>query len=173
MLALPLAVACQSSPTVNNADMQTFLNELCKNATVTITDKTERDRQPATQFHIVTKFPLSGAQLTAYRKNGGTLMNNDDDIANRVTYIIKGYTLTNEKNEQLTFPDTGKPDHLQLYGITGDDSVPHQSLGMKITLHKTFEKLQGHIVCEFTAPGGTKKEVKIPVNISIQDNVTE
>jgi len=46
-------------------------------------------------------------------------------------------------------------------------------LGIDIDLDKKFEKLKGYIIIEFEMPKKKKKEVKIPVDISIYDRLDE
>ena len=48
-----------------------------------------------------------------------------------------------------------------------------QNLGIEINLNQKFEKLKGYIDIEFKMPNGMEKEIKIPVNITINDKVPE
>lgn len=48
-----------------------------------------------------------------------------------------------------------------------------QNLGIEIKLNDKFTKLKGYIDVEFEMPDGIKKRIKIPVDISITDKISE
>jgi hypothetical protein len=86
---------------------------------------------------------------------------------------LKGYKLSNEKKENLKLIDNGRANGLQEYGLWEYNQILYQNLGIPLKLDKKFEKLTGFIVIEFEMPNGSKKEHKIPVNISIDDKIQE
>jgi hypothetical protein len=171
---LPFIVSCQNSNyKYSEDDTKQFLNEITKNAKVSITDITEIEKKPTDEFGIITKYPLSKKELVEYHKNEGTLINKDDDISDFTTYTFKNYELINEKNEKLIFVDKGRAVYLQEYALWEYNKILCQNLGIEINLNQKFEKLRGYIDIEFKMPNGMNKEIKIPVNISINDKAPE
>lgn len=170
----PLLISCQNSD-FKYSDKETlqFLEDISKNAKVSITDITEIKKQPTDEFEIITRYPLPKKRLEEYRKNNETLKNRDDDLSDFTSYTVKNYSLTNEKNENLKFVDNGRVNYLQEYGLWNYNQVLHQNIGIPLKLDKKFEKLSGFITMEFEIPNGDKKEKKIPVNISVTDKIQE
>lgn len=168
---MALLASCQNSTKskYNYSEIETeqFLNEIIKNAKVIITDITEIEKQPTDKLLIYTRFSLSKQQL---EKLENDVVNKDDDISDFTTYIFMDYELTNEKNEKLRFVDKGRAVYLQEFGQWTYNNVLCQNLGIDVNLDKKFEKLKGHITIVFEMPKKKKKEVKIPVNISIYDS---
>jgi hypothetical protein len=155
-----------------------FLSDIAQNATVTITDLTEFQKQATDECLILTNYPLSEKQLEEFKLNANFyLKNKDDDISDFATYTFKEYELVNEKNEKLQFVDDGRAIYLRECGLWEYNKALCQNLAIDVRLNKNFEKLKGHIMIEFEMPGnifGTKKkEVDIPVNISIYDKNSE
>lgn len=157
----------------SDEETEQFLNEVVKNAKASITDITEIERKPADKFGILTRHTLSKKDLDEYNKNNGTIVNKDDNIYDFAGYQVNGYELKNEKNELLKFVDTGNSKTLSGLPLWEYDNILYRNLGILFNLDKKFEKLSGFINIEFEMPNGMKKEVKIPVNISINDSVPE
>jgi len=174
---LTFMVSCQnkedSDYQYSEEQMKQFLIEITKNAVATITDITTVDRKPTNKFEICTRYPLSEEKLNEYKQNNGTIVNRDDDISDFATYTVKDFDFTNERNEKLRFVDNGDATYLQEYGLWEYTNTLHQNLGIELTLNDKFEKLKGHVTIEFIMPGKIKKEVRIPVNISIYDKVEQ
>lgn len=174
---IQLMISCnmQRNPNYKYSDLETeqFLNEVAKNAKVTITDLTEIDRKPADKFVLLTRYPLGKAEVEEYNKNNGTIVNKDDNIENFLIYQIKKYELKNEKNETLDFVYDGKSKSLQSLPLWEYNNVLCKNLGVTFTVHKKFEKLNGYIDIEFEMLNGMKKTVSLPVSISINDKVPE
>ncbi|WP_421945557.1 hypothetical protein [Pedobacter sp.] len=99
-------VSCNNDYKYTDVETEQFLNEVIKNAKVTITDITERDRKPADKFGIITRHTLSKEDLDEYNKSNGTIVNKADNLYDFATYQVKDYELKNEKNEFLKFFDT-------------------------------------------------------------------
>jgi hypothetical protein len=177
----PFLISCnkQDNPRYNYSENETeqFLDNIAKNAKISIGDITEIKKQPAAELYLLTRYPLSKATLDEYNKNKGTLINKDNDIADFATYTFKDYELINEKNEKLKFVDNGRAIYLREGALWTYNNVLCQNLVIDIKLNKNFEKLKGHITIEFEMPKNTfgkmKKEVKIPVNSTIYDIVPE
>ncbi|WP_169305021.1 hypothetical protein [Pedobacter cryotolerans] len=157
----------------SDEETEQFLNEVVKNAKATITDLTEIDRKPADKFGILTRYTLSKKDQDEYHKNNGTIVNKDGNIYDFNTYNLKDYQLKNEKNEVLKFVDNGAAKTLQGLPFGEYENVLCRNLGIMFNLNKKFEKLNGFINIEFEMSNGMKKEVKIPVNISINDKVPD
>lgn len=171
---LPFAISCQN-PNYKFSDSETtlFLNDISKNVKASITDITEIKKQPTDEFGIITRYKLSKKNVDEYNKNKGTVVNKDDDISDFATYTFKKYELTNEKNEKLKFIDNGKAIYLQKYGLWDYANGLFQNVGIPIQLDKKFEKLNGFIIIKFEMPNKMEKELKIPVDISVNDKISE
>ncbi|EDM37664.1 hypothetical protein PBAL39_14604 [Pedobacter sp. BAL39] len=150
-----------------------FLNQITKHAKASITDITEVKKQPTDLFGIITRYPLPKNKLEEYHKNHGTIVNTDDDISDFATYTLKSYELINEHNEKLNFVDDGRAIYLEEYGLWEYDKILYQNLGISFKLNGKFSTLRGYINMEFEMPHGEKKEIRIPVNISINDRISE
>ena len=171
---LPLMGACQKTDyPYSKIESEKFLNDITKNSKASITDITEIKKQPTDLFEIVTRYPLPKKKLDEYHKNSGTVRNEDDDISDFATFSFKGHELTNEKNKKLDFVDTGEFAYLQEYGLWKYDNVLHQNVGFELKVNGKFEKLKGFINVEFKMQDGTRKELTIPINISITDKIPE
>lgn len=171
---LPLMGSCQNSKyPYARAESEMFLNNIVKNAKVSITDLTEIKKQPADLFGIITRYPLAKKKLDEYHKNNGSILNREDDISDFATYTFKSYELVNEKNKKMEFVDQGKANYLQEYALWEYDNVVCQKVGVELKLNDKFEKLKGYLNVEFKMPDGVKKETKIPVNISVTDKIPE
>jgi hypothetical protein len=171
---LSLIISCKNSNYhYSESESKAFLDEITKNAKASITDITEIKKLPTDLFGIITRYPLSKKNLDEYNKNKGTIVNKDDDISDFVTYTFKSYELISEKNVKLQFVDTGRAIYLQEHGLWDYDRVLCQNLGLELRVNDRFTKLKGYIDVEFEMPDGEKKEVKIPVDISVQDQISE
>lgn len=174
IMILPFLNSCQHSDyPYSVAESEGFLKEITKNVKVSITDITEIEKQPADLFGIITRYPLPKKIVDEYNKNNGTIVNKDDDISDFATYTFKSYELVNEKNVKLKFAENGRAIYLQEYGLWEYDKILCQNLGIEISLKGKFVKLKGFIDIEFEMPDGTKKETKIPVDISVNDKIPE
>ncbi|WP_025142589.1 hypothetical protein [Pedobacter jeongneungensis] len=174
VIILTLLCSCQhSNYPYTEVESKAFLNDITKNARASITDLTEVKKQPADLFGIITRYPLSKKNQDEFNKNKGTIVAKDDDISDFATYTFKSYELTNEKNEKLKFIDNGRAVYLQKLALWDYDKVLSQNLGIEIKLNHKFNTLKGYIDMEFEMPDGTKKETKIPVDISVMDKIPE
>jgi hypothetical protein len=173
----PFMISCngQNDPDYKYSDHETeqFLNEITKNAKVSITDITEIKKQPTDEFGVITRFPLSKKEVDEYHKNHGTIIVKDDNIYDFATYTLKDFELTNENNEKLRIVDNERSKNLQELPLWEYEKILYKNLGIVFKLNKKFEKLNGFIKIEFVMPHGMEKEIKIPVNITINDKVPE
>lgn len=173
----PIIVSCnqQNNPNYKYSDKETeqFLNEIAKNAKVSITDITEIKRQATDEFGIITRHPLTNEELDEYNKNNGTIVVKDDNIYDFASYVLKDYELRNERNDKLQFVENNRSKNLQGLPLGEYNKVLYRNLGIMLKLDKKFEKLSGWITIGFEMPNGMKKEIKIPVNITINDEVPE
>lgn len=171
---LPLMVSCQNSNyKYSDTETEQFLNEITKNAKVTIGDFTEFKKQPTTDLYILTRYPLSKKSVDEYNKNSQTLKNKDNDIYNFTTYTFKDYKLTKENGENLQFVDKGRAVYLQGNSLWEYENVLYENLSIEISLNKKYEKLNGYVTIEFIMPNDMKREIKLPVNITIYDKIPE
>lgn len=171
-----LMISCNrqnSNYKYSDAETEQFLYEVIKNAKASITDITEIDRKPADKFGIITRHTLSKIEVDEYNNNNGTIVNKEDNIYDFAVYKVKDYELKNEKNELLKFVDTGNSKTLNGLPLGEHNNVLYRNLGILFNLDKKFEKLNGFINIGFEMPNGMKKDVKIPINISINDSVVE
>lgn len=173
-------ISCNQEPRYEYSQKETeqFLEDILANAKVIIGDITEIEKQPTDEIYIITRYPLSESTLAEYKKNDNFyLKNKNNDISDFATYTFKDYVLTNEKGEKLKFEDNGRAIYLQEGGLWTYDNVVCQNLSIEIRLNKKYKILKGYIEIEFVMPNNifvnAKKQVKIPVNISIDDKVTE
>lgn len=173
----PFLMSCnrKNNPGYKYSDHETeqFLNEITKNAKVSITDITEIKKQPTDEFGLITRSPLSKKEVDEYHKNHGTIIVKNDNIYDFATYILKDFELTNENNEKLQFIDNGRSKNLEGLPLWEYEKILYRNLGIVFKLNKKFEKLNGFIKIEFEMPNRMKKEIKIPVNITINDKVPE
>ena len=156
----------------NKGDMQ-FLESVSKNMKVVIDDLTESQRLPTNKFLITTRYELSKEKVAEYKKNNGTLENDDNDISDSAKYVIKDYSLENENGEKLKIVDGGNYKVLQETSLGEYHNKLQQNLIIKLTLDKKFKTLKGSVNIELQLPGNQNKDVKIPVNISIEDKVSD
>ena len=171
---LTAVMACKNSDYhYTDKETEQFLNQIANNAKASITDLTEIKNEPTNLFGIVTSYPLSKQKLEEYDKNNGTIKNSDDDISDFATYQFKKYELLNEKNQQLKLVDNGRAVYLQEYGLWDYNQIMHQNLGIELQLDQKFATLKGFILIEFEMPNGMQREAKIPVNISINDEISD
>lgn len=174
---LPFIVSCnqQNNPNYkySNKETEQFLNEISKNAKVSITDITEIKKQETDEFGIITRHSLAKEELDEYNRNSGTIVIKDDNIYDFATYVLKDYELKNERNEKLQFIENNSSKNLQGLALGAYNKVLYRNLGILFKLDKKFEKLNGWITIEFEMPNGMKKEIKMPVNLTINDKVPE
>ena len=176
LLFLPIFIlslhSCkQDNYKYSSTETEQYLYDISKNIEAEISFITERDQVPTDDFLIVTHFPLSETKLVEYSKKG-YLKNSFEDLPNYTSVNFKSYELTNEKKIEVKLADNQTDNILQKFNLWEYDEVLSQNLGIDIKLDQKFEKLNGFITIEFEMPNGIKKEVKIPVNISIFDVVT-
>lgn len=164
-----------NNPNYKYSDLETeqFLNEITKNAKVSITDLTEIKKQPTDEFGIITRHSLAKKEVDEYNKNRGTIVVKNDNIYDFSSYLIKDYNLKNEENKMLHFVENGQSKNLQGLPLGEYDKILYRNLGIVFKLNGKFEKLDGFITIEFEMPNGMKKETKLLVNISISDKVPE
>jgi hypothetical protein len=182
IIIMPLLLSCTgtSSPKCNYSekDKEQFLDDIVKNIEVSIDGWTEYTKALTTdKLLIVSRYPLPQNKLKEYNENKGTIINRDDDIADFATYKFKDYELINENNENLQFVDNGRAVYLRECTLWDYDNVLCQNVIIDTELNKQYAKLKGYIVMEFEMQkkfiGKIKKEVKISVNITLNDTVPE
>lgn len=167
-------LACKNSDfKFTDNETEQFLSQITQNAQVSITDITEIKKQPTNNFGIITRYPLAKSEIDEYHKNGGTIVNKEDNIENYMIYQIKKYELKNENNEMIDFINDGKSHSFQSLPLAEYDGVLYKNLGAYFTLSKKFEHLKGYLIVVFEMLNGDKKEVKLNVNISVYDKVPE
>ncbi|SFS48830.1 hypothetical protein [Sphingobacterium wenxiniae] len=171
ILLLSIVACGNKGADYRSQENETFLAEIAQHAKASITDITELKRQPTNTFIISTRCRLPDDLVETYHTNNGSIINTDDDIWDIATYTIKNHELINEQNEKLQFKDIGNSPSLQEYAIEEYETILYQQLGIMLTLDKKFEKLDGFIEIVFEIPNGNKKEIRIPVDISIQDTL--
>lgn len=171
---IPFMLSCQFNSKYNYSEIETkqFLDDITRNAKVVITDITEIKKEPTDELLIFTRYPLSKIQLEEYNRESH-LINRDDDISDFATYRFLSYELINENGEKLEFIDNKRAIYLQETSLWEYDNVLFQKLVIEVKLNKKFQRLNGHISIEFEMPHKIKKEVKIPVDISIYDTITD
>ena len=74
--------------------------------------------------------------------------------------------------QELKLSQLKKRKHFMVFNAIEEyETILYQQLGIMLTLDKKFEKLDGFIEIVFEIPNGNKKEIRIPVDISIQDTL--
>ncbi|NMB32990.1 MAG: hypothetical protein GX992_01945 [Clostridium sp.] len=176
LLILIVVTSCKggkSNHEFSKNEKDQFLNEVVKNANVVIDGITKNHREPADQFLILTRHPLSEEKLKEYNENNGTIYYNENDIHHYATYVIKSYELLDENRNHLYLVDYGRAPYLAASSLWRYDGILCQHLTIDLKLNEKFEKLEGYIVIEFEMPDSffkkMKKETKIPINITIDD----
>lgn len=160
-----------SADTYSSKEAEQFLNEITKNVKLSITDMTEANRQATDKFLLITQHNLSAKDQAEYHKNNGTIMSNGDQIYDFVSYEVKNYELENEKKETLELVENGRAKSLQEFSLGEAENVLYRQLGIQFAVNKKFEKINGFITLAFEMPAQMKKEIKIPVNLTINDKV--
>jgi len=145
-----------------------LLTHLSAHVLVINSDLTLIRKKPASEFDLLTYYPLPKAKLDEYKRNGHIVSTNDD-IAEFVTYKIKDYELTNEKNEKLQVKESSKASSLQEFPLWTYNNVLCSQRGLQVKLDKSFERVKGHITLIFEMPGSIAREIRIPINLAITD----
>lgn len=151
--------------------MKTFLETITKNVVVCIDDVTEIKKQPTKEFLIYTHYSLSPSLVSEYKKSD-VLKNSSDDIHDLASFEIKNYELLNEKGQKLELKYEGITD-LQGTSLGEFNGELSQRLIIHQFLDQNYSELKGFINVIFKMPNDMKKEVKIPVQISINDKAPE
>lgn len=162
----------QSKKTYSSQEVNQFLDVIAKNVVVCIDDFTEIKKQPTSELLIYTRHPLSQELVAEYRKNG-VLKNTNDDISDLTTCEIKNYQLTNEKNKKLEFVDDVTSNDFQETSLGEFDGKLNQRLIVRKVLNHDYSILKGFITVVFKVDNDKKREVKIPVQISINDKAPD
>lgn len=162
----------ESNKKYSEKEITVFLDTIVKNSVVCIDDFTEIKREPTTDLLVYTRYPLSEKLTQEYNKSG-VLDTSDEDISNLVSYEIKRFELTNEKGQQLKFVENGRANYLQETALGEFNGALNQRLIVRLNVDKVYSTLKGFITIEFRMPDNTKRETKIPVNISINDKAPE
>lgn len=149
------------------AEARALLEHLATHVMIINSDMTLSKKAPANTFDLLTYYPLPKDKVNEYKRNGHIA--NNDDLADIVTYKIKDYALTNEKNEALQLSDNGGDAALQDFALWTYDGVLSGQLGLAVKLDKRFERVKGHMTMVFEMPGKVTREVRVPVNLSIKD----
>lgn len=150
------------------AEARALLEHLATHVMVINSDMTLSRKAPSNTFDLVTHYPLPKDKAKAYERNGH-IAHQDDDLAEIVTYRIKDYALTNEKNEALRLRDGGGDGSLQDFALWTYDKVLSGQLGLAVKLDKRFERVKGHMTMVLEIPGKLTREVRVPVDLSITD----
>lgn len=166
-----LACNGQSKKSYSDQDITNFLETITKNVVVCIDDITEIKRQPTKEFIIFTHYPLNPSQVAEYKRSG-VLKNSSDDIHDLTSFEIKNYDLANEKGQKLKLDIEGF-DEFQGTSLGEFDGKLSQRLIIHQALNQNYSELKGYINIIFKMPYNLKKEVKIPVQISINDKAPE
>jgi hypothetical protein len=150
------------------AEARDFLGHLVAHVMILNSDQTLIKRAPAKDFDLLTHYPLPRDQVNEYKRNGH-ILSTTDELSDVVTYRIKDYALTNEKNETLRIQNDGGDSSLQDFALWTYDGVLSGQLGLSLKLDKRFERAEGHVTIVFEMPGNIAREVRVPVNLSISD----
>jgi hypothetical protein len=164
--------ACSTHPSDKYSKEQknALLDTLAANIFVRIDDFTSIHHEPANKFIILTKSLLDSAKAAEYKENG-VLYNQDDDIEDFVTYKIIDYQLKNEKNEQLQIKIEDWDIYLQETSMSNDNGKLYRNLFSRKELNGAYEQLLGNIKVKLAIPPNIEREIDIPVNISINDEI--
>jgi len=170
VLAISLVAQAQAAPRYpySAEESRALLAQLGDHVMVINSDLTLRKKQPAKEFDLLAYYPLSKDKVDEYKRSG-QLREKNDDIAKFVSYRIKDYQLSNEKNEGLKLvagTDSGPMENFALW--TYDDVLSGQ-LGVYVKLDKAFERVKGHMTLVLELPGKVTREVQIPVELSVKD----
>ena len=170
VLAISLATQAQAAPRYpySAEESHALLAQLGDHVMVINSDLTLRKKQPAKEFDLLVYYPLSKDKVDEYQRSG-QLREKKDDIAKFVSYRIKDYQLSNEKNEGLKLvagTDSGPMENFALW--TYDDVLSGQ-LGVYVKLDKPFERIKGHLTLVLELPGKVTREVRVPVELSVND----
>jgi hypothetical protein len=167
-----LSIACTSNPSNKYSKEQknALLDTLANNMYVSIDDITSIHRTPSNKFILLTRSLLDSVKTAQYKEKKSSI-NQDDDIEDFVTYEIIEYHLINEKNQSLVFVEYGRDNYLQEASLSGEDERLYQNMFSLKELNGTFEQLKGNIKIRLEMPTNLKREIEIPVNISINDTL--
>ncbi|RZL66204.1 MAG: hypothetical protein EOP81_01330 [Variovorax sp.] len=154
-----------------------MLTQLATHVMVINSDSTLARKKPAREFDLLTYYPLPKAKVDEYKRNGhiANQNNNNDDIADFVTYKVKNHELLNEKQEKLQLTEDSGDYSLQDFSLWTYDKVLCSQRGIYIKLDKPFERVKGHITLVFEMPGNSTgetritREVRVPIDLSITD----
>lgn len=173
-LLLPALLASCKNSTYNYSDKETqvFLDEITKNIQLEVGYMDPLDELGVTNILLLTRYPLSDKQYHEFNTIG-YIKENNEDIADSVSCRLKLYELINQDNEkvELVFINDNILTNLQKYALIHDASFIYQDLGLDLTVNKPFEELNGYIIIEFVMPNNITREVKIPVNISLLEQL--
>jgi len=162
------ACHAHAAPPYSEDQARALLTHLSAHVLIINSDLTLIKKKPASEFDLLTYYPLSKTKLDEYKRNGH-IANTNDDIADFVTYKIKDYELTTEKNERLQVKEGSKASSLQDFALWTYDNVLCSQRGFHVKLDKPFERVKGHITLMFEMPGSITREIRIPINLAITD----
>lgn len=149
-------------------EARTLLAHLGAHVMVINSDLTLRKGKPANEFDLLAYYPLSKDKADEYKRTG-QLIKKRDDVADLVTYTVKSYQLTNEKNETLRLEEDMSEGPMQSFPLWTYENVLCGQLGLYVKLDKRFERLKGHMTLVLEVPGGIAHETRIPIDLSITD----
>lgn len=164
--------SCSSKPDggFSEKEKNDFLDTLVSNIDISIDDITEIRREPTKDLIIITKYILGEKKKTENDKFG-FIKNDDNDISDFGTYSIVDYKLIDENNKELKFIEDGMANYLQEASLQEINGHLYQYLIIQKQLNQVYTKLTGNINIRIEMPNNFKREVKIPVNISINDTI--
>lgn len=163
--------ACQAHAAPHDpstSEAQALLTQLGAHVMVINSDQTLIKKKPASEFDLLTYYPLPEAKVDEYKRNGH-IVNTNNDIADFATYKVKDYDLTNEKHEKLRMKDNGRAPSLQDFSLWAYDNALCGQRGFHVKLDKTFERVTGHMTVVFEMPGSITREIRVPIDLSITD----
>jgi hypothetical protein len=170
--ALFVVFACQGHAAPRypySADeARALLAQLAAHVMTINSDLTLIRKKPASEFDLLTHYPLPRAKVDEYKRSGH-IVNRNDDIADFATYSVKECELVNEKGEKLRIKDDIGAAPLHDFSLWTYDNVLSSQRGFYVKLDKTFERVKGHITLVFEMPGNITRELRVPVDLSIAD----
>ncbi|MCL7987073.1 hypothetical protein M8998_03855 [Sphingobacterium sp. lm-10] len=147
---------------------QALLNLLADNMHASITDMTERQREPTNQWLLVSYYPLSAHELAALQSVADQEGSFATGLVDGITCRIVSMQLRDENGVDITLADTSQyPLYVQRFGLWEHEEKLCQNVGIQIRTLAPFSSLTGHIELRLQLEDDAVSV--IPVNISIND----
>ncbi len=174
-----LSLSCQQATNSNPAKIsmtaqQAVLDTLGKNMKASITDLSEAKRLPTNNLLLKSYYPLSAQELEGLQIAEQQEGSFASDIADQIRCRLLSADLKNEKNEEVILEDVElNPLYLQRFGLWDYHHMLCQNVGISLATASAFSTLKGAISLELQWGERAKKQIDIPVAISIEDNLMD